>query len=105
MSLRGYNLAGLTPDILCMPCKNKIKTPDTSINRKQNIQEPVSTRKKSKENNLPDVEKSSPKETPPSFRHNVDYKGGTNYNTRGSDDSPSETEGCVRNLSKEHDNE
>ena len=29
----------------------------------------------------------------------------TNEKTHGSDDSPSETDGCVRNLSKEHENE
>ena len=37
--------------------------------------------------------------------HKVDNEGGTNEKTRGSDDSPSETDGCVRNLAKEHENE
>ena len=37
--------------------------------------------------------------------HKVDYKVNTNQRTNGSDDSPSETDGCKRNLSKEHENE
>ena len=49
--------------------------------------------------------KSIPKETPPTFWHKVDHKGDTNEKTHGSDDSPSETDGCVRNLVKEHENE
>ena len=32
-------------------------------------------------------------------------KGDTNEKTHGSDNLPSETYGCVRNLSKEHENE
>ena len=39
------------------------------------------------------------------FIHKVDYKGDTSENTHGSDDSPSETDGCVRNLAEEHENE
>ena len=39
------------------------------------------------------------------FWNKVDYRGDTNKNTRGYDDSPSETDGCVRNLAKEHGNE
>ena len=39
------------------------------------------------------------------FWHKVDYKGDTNEKTRGSDDSPSETDTCVRNLANEHENE
>ena len=31
--------------------------------------------------------------------------GDTNEKTRGSDDSPSETDGCTRNLGKEHEHE
>ena len=48
-------------------------TIDTSITRKQHIQEPVNSRKKTKENTLPDVLKIIPKETPPTFWHKVDY--------------------------------
>ena len=39
------------------------------------------------------------------FWDKLDYKGNTNEKTRGSDDSPSETGGCVRNLAKEHEYE
>ena len=52
-----------------------------------------------------DVEKGSPKEMPPFFGHKLDYKGDTNKKTCGSDYSPSETDGCVKTLSKEHENE
>ena len=62
MFLYGDDLSGITPDILCIPCKNKInKYPDTLIIRKQPIQEPVNPRKRAKENTLTDVEKTSPK--------------------------------------------
>ena len=49
--------------------------------------------------------KSSPKETPPKFWHNVDYKSATNEKTHVSGDLPSETDFCVINLAKEHENE
>ena len=39
------------------------------------------------------------------FRHKVDYEGDTNENTRCSENSPYETDDCVRNLDKEHENE
>ena len=39
------------------------------------------------------------------FRHNVYYEGVTNEKTHVSDGSPSETGGCVRNTTKEHENE
>ena len=58
-----------------------------------------------KEINLTNVEKGSTKETPPLFRKKLDYKEDTNDKTRGSEDPPSETDGCVRNLSKEYGNE
>ena len=79
MSVNGESLSSVTQDILCIPCKNKInKTPDTSIIRKEPIQEPVNPRKRAIGITLTDVEKGSPKETPSSFRHKVDYKGDTN---------------------------
>ena len=37
--------------------------------------------------------------------HKVDYDSDTNEKTHGYDDSPSKTDGCVRNLAKEHENE
>ena len=81
------------------------KTSENSIIRKQPIKEPVNPRKREKENNLTNVEKCSPKETPPQFRHTVYYTYDTNEKTHGYDDSPIETDGCVRNLTKEHENE
>ena len=49
LSLPGDDLAGITPDILCIPRKNKInKTPDTFIIRKQPIQEPFNPNKREK---------------------------------------------------------
>ena len=39
------------------------------------------------------------------FWQKVDYKGDTNEKTYGSDDSPSETNCCVINMAKEHENE
>ena len=39
------------------------------------------------------------------FKHKVDYKYDINDNTHGSDDSPSENDCCVRNLSGKHENE
>ena len=44
-------------------------------------------------------------ETPPPFKNKEDCIGGTNEKTRYSGDSPSETDGCTRNLGKEHKNE
>ena len=58
-----------------------------------------------KDDTITDVEKASPKQTPPYFRHKVDYEVDTNENNRGSDDSPSETYYCVRELDKEYENE
>ena len=66
MYLQGYNFAVIKPYILCIRNKNKRKiTPDTSIIRKQHIQEPVNPRKGEKEDTITDVEKVFPKETPP----------------------------------------
>ena len=71
----------------------------------KHIQEPVNPRKRSNEDTITYVEKYSPKETPPLFWHKVDYKCDTNDKTHVSDDSPRETDDCVRNLEKEHENE
>ena len=101
----GNRLSSVAPNISSIPCKNKRKkTTDTSIIRRQPIKEPVNPRKRAKENTLTDEEKGSPKEKNPSFCHKVYYKGDTNEKTRGSDDSPGETDGCVRNLDREHKN-
>ena len=39
------------------------------------------------------------------FSHKVEYKVDTNEKTGGSDNSPSETGGCVRNMAREHGTE
>ena len=83
----------------------KEKTPDTSIIREQPIQKTVKPKKRAKENSLTDVEKVGPKEKPLLFRNKVDYKGDTNEKTHVSEDSTTETDGCVINLPKEHKNE
>ena len=41
----------------------------------------------------------------PPFKNKEDYIGDTNEKTRGSGGSPSETDGCARNLGEEHENE
>ena len=42
------------------------------------------------------------KKTPPPFKNKEDYIGGTIEKTREYDDSPSKTDGCARNLGKQH---
>ena len=69
--------------------------------RQQPSKEPVNPRKRAKENTLTDVEEVIPKETPPSFLHKVDYEGDNYEKTHGYEDSPSEYDGCVRNLAKD----
>ena len=39
------------------------------------------------------------------FWNKLDYKYDTNEKSYGYDDSPSENDGCVRNLAKQHENE
>ena len=51
------------------------------------------------------MQKKRTKNKSPPFKNKEDYIGDTNEKTSGSDDSPSETDGCVRNLDKEHKNE
>ena len=83
-------LSRVTPYQQRIPSKNKRKkTSDTLITQKETIQEPVNPSKSSKEDTIPDVEKSIPKETPPLFRHKVNYKGDTNEKTHGYYDSTS----------------
>ena len=61
--------------------------------------------KRETEDTIPDAGKVSPKETTTLFRNKVDYKGDNKEKIYGSDDSPSETDGCVINLTKEYENE
>ena len=72
------------------------------IMKKEPMKELFNPRKRTKEDNIHDVEKGSPKETTPLFRNKVDYKGDTKEKTHGSENPPSETNGCVINLAKEH---
>ena len=74
------------------------------ITRKETIQEPSNPSKRAKEDTTPYVENSIPKERTPLFQHKVDFKDDTNEKTHGSNNYPSETDGCVRNLAKEHEN-
>ena len=61
-----------------IPRKNKIKkTSDALIAGKETVQEPVNPNKSAKEDTIPDIEKSGPKETPPPFKNKVDYIGDT----------------------------
>ena len=79
MSGHGEFLSSVTPDIIRIPRNNKRKkTPDTSIIRKRPIKEPVNPSKRAKDITLTYVEKCSPKKTPTSFWHKVDYEGGNN---------------------------
>ena len=49
LSGQGKSLSSVSPDIICIPCKNKRKkTPDTSIIRTQPIKEPANPRKSAK---------------------------------------------------------
>ena len=43
--------------------------------------------------------------TPLPFKNKQDYIGGNNEKTRESNDSPSDNDGCTRNLGNEHKNE
>ena len=106
MSGYGEILSSVTPDQQHIPHKNKKKkTSETYITRKETIQEPIKPSKRTKEDTITDAEKSIPKETNPLLWHKVEYKGDTNEKTRGSNNLPSETDGCVINLYKEHENE
>ena len=58
-----------------------------------------------KEDTISDEEKSSPKQTSPQFKKKLDNKNDTNEKTYGFNDPPIETDGCERNLAKEHENE
>ena len=42
---------------------------------------------------------------PPPYKNKQDHIGGTNDKTRESDYSPSDNDGCARNLYDEHRNE
>ena len=96
----GETLSSVTPEQQRISHKIRKKTSNTPIIRKQPMKEPFKPRKSLKELTLTDVKKPCPIETPPFLRHTADYKGGTNEHTHDYDDSPSETDGCVRNMAK-----
>ena len=52
-----------------------------------------------------DEKRNNLKITPPPCKNKQDYVGGTNYKTCESDDSPSDTDVCARNLCDENKNE
>ena len=52
-----------------------------------------------------DETKPNIKLTPPPYKNKQDYVGGTTDKTHESDDSPSDTDGCARNIDDEHKNE
>ena len=73
-------------------------------------QEPDNQSKKAKVDISIDETKPNLKLTPPPYTNKHEYVGGTNEKTRDShtreyDDSPSDTDGCARNLDDEHKNE
>ena len=73
-------------------------------------QEPDNQSKKSKVDSNIDETKLNIKLTPPPYTNNHEYVGSTNEKTRDSqtresEDSPSDTDGCARNLDDEHKNE
>ena len=52
-----------------------------------------------------DKTKTNLKLTPPPYKNNQDYVLGTDDKTCEYDDSPSDINGCARNLEDEHKNE
>ena len=71
---------------------------------KEIIQEPDNPSKRSKLDSITDENNNNPKKPPP-FKNKEDYVGGTNYKTRESNGSPSQTNGCTIKLGEEHKNE
>ena len=48
------------------------------------------------------IDERKSKKTPAQFKNKQDYIGGTNEKTTESDDSPSDTDGCTRNLANDN---
>ena len=106
MSGHGASVSSESPDKQRMLRKKKIKdTSYTSIKGKESIKVTYNPIKRSKEVSIPDVEQNNNKKNSTIKKKKEDYIGDTNENMRGYDASPSETDGCVRNLVKEHENE
>ena len=66
--------------------------------------EPDNPSKKAKLESSIDGNNNNLKKTPPPYKNRQDCIGGTNDKTRESDDSPSNTDGCARNMYGEHKN-
>ena len=88
----------------------KKKLSEISITGNKITQEPENQSKTSKVDIIIDETKINLKLTPPRYKNKQDYGGGTNDETRDSqtresEDSQSDTDGCARNLDDEHKNE
>ena len=68
-------------------------------------QEPDNPSKKEKLDSSIDETKNNLKLTPPPYKNKQDCVGGTYDKTREYDDSPSDTNGCARNIDDKHKNE
>ena len=68
-------------------------------------QEPDNPSKKAKVDSSIDETKPNIKLTPPPYTNKKDYVGVTNEKIREYDDSPSDTNGCARNIDDKHKNE
>ena len=102
MSRHGASIMTVSPYKERTP--NKIKSKkisETLIKGKESIQEPVNPIKRAKEDSIID-EKKIIKKIPPPFKNRVYYRGDTNQKTREYDNSPSDTDGCERNLGDEY---
>ena len=75
------------------------------IKGKEINQEPDNPNKRAKEDSILDVEKNHQIRTPALFENKEDCIGNTNEKTCGSNDSPSETNICEKDLCIEHENE
>ena len=94
-----------TPYKQHIPRKNKRKkTPYTLITRKE-ILKNWTTQVKGKKRIIYLMQKKNQIKTPAPFKNLEDYIGDTDKKTRSSNDFPSETDGCAKNLGKEHENE
>ena len=105
MSRPGASITTVSPDKELIPRKIKRKKfSETFIKGKETIQVPDNPSKRSKEDSIID-EIIIIIKTPPPFQNKEDYIGGTHEKTCQSDDYPSDTDGCARNLGDEHKNE
>ena len=111
MSVHGASITTISPDRDRIPRKNKKKNlSEILITGNEITQEPDNPNKKAKMDSSIDEMKPNLKLTPPPYTNKHEYIDGTNEKTCDaqtceSDDSPSDTDGCARNLDDEHKNE